>query len=50
MIGFNYLAKKNIKDYDSTINSIELITIYDITGMSYYKKELLIPDEILKEE
>lgn len=48
--GVNYLAKKNIKDYDSTINSIELITIYDITGMSYYKKELLIPDEILKEE
>ncbi|MGL4981810.1 MAG: hypothetical protein ACRC4W_02950 [Treponemataceae bacterium] len=39
-----------IEGYDQGIKSIELITIFDLTGMSYYKKELLIPDEILKEE
>ena len=51
----NYNVVKNIPNYnDSTkslsINTIELVTIYDLTVMSYYKNELLIPDSILKEE
>ena len=51
----NYSVIKNIPNYnDSTvsqsINTIELVTIYDLTVMSYYKNELLFPDSILKEE
>ena len=51
----NYSVVKKIPNYnDSTvsqsINTIELVTIYDLTVMSYYKNELLIPDSILKPE
>ena len=51
----NYSVVKNIPNYnDSTvsqsINTIELVTLYDLTVMSYYKNELLLPDSILKEE
>ena len=51
----NYSVVKKIPNYnDSTIstsiNTIELVTLYDLTVMSYYKNELLLPDFILKEE
>ena len=51
----NYSVVKNIPNYNNStasasINTIELVTIYDLTVMSYYKNELLLPDSILKEE
>lgn len=52
----NKIITKNIIDYDSpenpqlTIDSIAMIALYDLTTMSYYKNELLIPDSILNEQ
>ena len=46
----NHSIVKNIPDYDQGISSIEVMTISDLTVMSYYKNELLIPDSVLKEE
>lgn len=52
----NHLITKNLKDYQYNINSsyeitidtLGLISLYDLAVMSVYKKELLIPDSILQ--
>lgn len=52
----NDFVTKNLKDYqynintsyETTIDTLGLISLYDLTAMSIYKKELLIPDSILQ--
>ena len=55
-MGMNHLAIKDNPNYyeqqskQLTIDNVGMITLYDLTIMSYFKNELLLPDFILKEE
>ena len=55
-MGTNYLAIKDNPNYyeqqseQITIDTLGLISLYDLTIMSFHKNELLLPDSILKEE
>ena len=55
-MGMNHLAIKDNPNYyerqskQLTLDTLGLITLYDLTIMSHLKNELLLPDSILKEE